>query len=75
MEIKNKTVINLELNEHDANRLLWLVQRESVAGQTYNQYWLDLAANIGRQIEQDSLEVVRITNTPWVDVLVRAYPV
>lgn len=45
-----KTIV-LQFNEQDANRLLWLVQREASQGQIYNDYYETLANTIQEQME------------------------
>jgi len=42
----------IQLNPEDANKVLWLIQREAANGPIYETYWEDLAGEINSQIEQ-----------------------
>lgn len=43
-------VVTIELPEHDAHRLLWLVQREAAEGDIWDAYWRALAEQIHTHI-------------------------
>ena len=57
-------IINLELNDVDAYRLLWLVQRESNSGKVWDDYWRSLAChiytNIITDIDDDTMHAVMV---------------
>lgn len=43
----------LQLADHDANRLLWLVQRVATDTPIWERYWVDLANKINHQITKE----------------------
>jgi glutathionylspermidine synthase len=43
--------IILDLNEHDAHKILWLVQKEAAESKVFNGYWERLANQISAGIE------------------------
>lgn len=43
-------IVTMELNEQDAHRLLWLVQREAAQSPIWDAYWQQMAANLQNNI-------------------------
>lgn len=44
-------LIILQLNEHDTDRVLTLIQREAATGLIWNGYWQGLANGIRQQLQ------------------------
>jgi hypothetical protein len=47
-------VIVLQLTEHDAHKVLWLVQKEASNGAIWNGYWEQVAKEIKACIEEQA---------------------
>jgi len=56
LDKSNDKLVIIELNDHDANRLLTLVQREAATGKIWNDYWAAMANRIAQHLEQQKNE-------------------